>query len=184
MNPRVVLITRLALVVQSICLDPDAFAMSLIAVLMVQRVWAPPPKYFGIHIETMENGVRLPFNSEFLNFFREIELSPAQLVPNAMGLMVALFVLLKTLGESFTAANVFAVFSFAKSGDTPGMFYVNQRTDRTRRSDNRDKTEKKKTYQSDDESDADQSEKKEYQPRITSTTCIFFLKDTLKVKGC
>ena len=75
----------------------------------------------------MENGVRLPFNAEFLEFFREIELSPAQLVPNAMGLMVALFVLLKTLGESFTAQNVFAVFSFAKSGDTPGMFYVNQR---------------------------------------------------------
>ena len=59
--------------------------------------------------------------------FRSIGLSPAQLVPNAMGLMVALFVLLRTLGESFTAANVFAVFSFAKSGDTPGMFYVNQR---------------------------------------------------------
>ena len=49
------------------------------------------------------------------------------LLPNSMGLMVALFVLLKALGEPFSPANVFAVYSFAKSGDTPGMFYVNQR---------------------------------------------------------
>ena len=42
-----------------------------------------------------------------------------------------------------------------------------ERSDRTRRSDNHDKAEKKKTYQSNDESDDDQPEKKEYQPKTS-----------------
>ena len=92
-----------------------------------QRVWACPPDHFGIPAEVMENGLRVPFNQELLALIRKCRLSPAQIVPNGMGLLVALFVLLKSLGEDFTFANVMSVFTFAKAGDGSGTFYVNQR---------------------------------------------------------
>ena len=92
-----------------------------------QRVWACPPEYFRIHAEVMENGLRIPFNKELLASIWKCKLSPAQIVPNGMGLLVALFVLLKSLGEDFTFANVMSVFTFSKAGDGSGTFYVNQR---------------------------------------------------------
>lgn len=94
-----------------------------------QRIYAPPRGYLGINTHCLENGFRVPMHRDIQNLLLQIGISPAQLLPNGMGLLVSLFLYLQSKGIRLTLKNFFATFSLAQIGGANGLYTVKQKAD-------------------------------------------------------
>ena len=79
-----------------------------------ERFFAPPAGYLGIHVTAFENGFRVPIDPELLAMFNHWEISPTQLAPNGIGLLVAFLIFLRARGLPLSLENFYPFFSVSK----------------------------------------------------------------------
>lgn len=88
-----------------------------------QTLYNPPKGYLTFHTQAFKCGWRLPMIPAIEEFFRFTSLCPTQVLPNALGTIICVGVVMALKGEDFHYRKMLLAFTLASSPGIPFFFF-------------------------------------------------------------